>query len=165
MAAKLLLISTIIAIGALALGYGLVGLWTGAAFIMALGFLWLIGQRRGWGWMASAGLVFFVSAAAFGLWLGAGTGWMLIGVAAALSAWDLDYFTQRLSGVGRVGRTHNLEHRHLQRLLIVDILGLVLAIVALGIQVEFGLVTAMLLGLLTVLGLSRMVGFLRREGD
>jgi hypothetical protein len=165
MTAKLLLVSTIIAMGALALGYGLIGLWVWTMFIVTLGLVWLIGQRRDWGWMASVGLVLFVSTAAFGLWLGAGTGWMLIGVVAALSAWDLDHFTQRLSGAGRVESARDLERRHLQRLLTVDVSGLVLAIVALGIKVEFGLGTATLLGLLVILGLSRMVGFLRRKGN
>ena len=165
MAAKLLFISTIIAMGALALGYGLIGLWTWAVFIVVLGFLWLFGQWRGWDWMASVGLTLFVSAAAFGLWMGVGVGWMLVGVVAALSAWDLDHFVQRLNGVGRVTKVRDLEQRHLQRLLIVDVSGLMLSVVALGIKVEFGLVTAMLLGLLVILGLSRMVGFLRREGD
>ena len=97
--------------------------------------------------------------------MGVGVGWMLVGVVAALSAWDLDHFVQRLNGVGRVTKVRDLEQRHLQRLLIVDVSGLMLSVVALGIKVEFGLVTAMLLGLLVILGLSRMVGFLRREGD
>jgi hypothetical protein len=149
----------------LALGYGLVGLWVGAAFVVVLGFLWLVGQRRGWGWMASVMLVFFVGAASIGIWLDAPDGWMLLGVVATLSAWDLDHFAQRLSGVGRdnVEAIHNLERPHLVRLLIVDGLGLLFGAVALGIEVDLGFGTALLLGLLVILGLSRVVGILRRE--
>ena len=167
MIAKLLFSSTILATVALALGYGLVGLWTGAIFVTALGFLWLIGQRRGWGWMASVMLMLFVSAASIGLRLNAQDGWMLFGVVAALSAWDLDHFAQRLSGVGqdRVEETRELERRHLERLLIVDGLGLLFGVVALGIEVDLGFGTVLLLGLLAILGLSRVVGILRRESD
>ena len=165
MVAKLLFISTVLAAGALALGYGLIGLWTWAVSAVGLGFLWLLGQQRGWGWAASVGLTLFVSAAAVGLWLDAGAGWMLVCVVAALSAWDLDQFTQRLNGVGRVERLRDLEQRHLQRLLIVAVLGLTLSVIALGIRVEFGFGAALLLGLLVVIGLSRAIGFLRRESD
>jgi hypothetical protein len=167
MVAKLLFTSTILATVALALGYGLVGLWAGVVFVLVLGFLWLVGQRRGWGWMASVMLVFFVGAASIGLWLNVQDGWMLLSVVAALSAWDLDHFAQRLSGVGqnRVEETRDLERRHLERLLIVDGLGLLFGAVALGIEVDLGFGTALLLGLLAVLGLSRAVGILRRESD
>jgi hypothetical protein len=165
MTAKLLPIGTILATGALALGYGLGGLWGWTVFAISLGFLWLLGQRRGWDWMASVGLVLFVSVAAAGLCLGVGAGWMLFGLVAALSAWDLDHFAQRLRDTGRVEGVHDLERRHLGRLLTVDGLGLLLGAVALGIEVEFGFGVAFVLGLLAILGLSQAIGFLRRESD
>jgi energy-coupling factor transporter transmembrane protein EcfT len=167
MVAKLLFTSTILNSVSLALGYGLVGLWAGAVFVMVLGFLWLIGQRRGWNWMASVMLMLFVGAASIGIWLDAPDGWMLLGAVAALSAWDLDHFTKRLSGVGqnRVEETRDLERCHLERLLVVDGLSLLFGAVALGIEVDLGFGTALLLGLLAILGLSRVIGILRRESD
>jgi hypothetical protein len=164
--AKLALASTLLAAAVLALGYGLGSAWSGVGPILAVGLLWLASQWRDWwGWTASWALAFFTGAAAVGLWLGLGAGWMLAGVVAALSAWDLDHFAQRLKRAGWVEGTCALEHRHLRRLLAVDGLGFLLGAVALGIRIPFGFGVALVLGLLAMWGLSRAVGFLRREGD
>jgi hypothetical protein len=160
---KLSLVSIGLATFALALGYGLGGLGAGASLVAALGLLWLLGQRAGWSWLASAMLVLFVGAAAVGTWLGVGAGWTLPGVVAALSAWDLDHFARRLGGAGRVEGARELERRHLRQLLIVDGAGLLLGAVALGIELKYGLGVALLLGLLAVLCLSWAIGFLNRE--
>jgi hypothetical protein len=160
-----LLISTVAATSTLALGYGLAGLWPATLLLLALGSLWLLGQQQGWGWVASVALVFFVGAAAVGLWLDLGAGWMLLGVVAALSAWDLDRFTQRQRGAERIEKARELERRHLQRLLIVDSLGLLLATAGLQVRVGVSFGGAFSLTLLAVLGLSRVIGFLRRESD
>ena len=162
---KLLPGSIILSASALALGCGMSGLWTWAVLAAAVGFLWLLGLWRDWGWMASVGLACFVGAAAVALWLGVGAGWALLCVAAALSAWDMDHFAQRLGRVGRGDGALDLERRHLERLLIVNGLGLLLGAVALRIKIEFGFGVALLLGLLAVLGLSQAIGFLRRESD
>jgi hypothetical protein len=158
-----LLISTVAATSTLALGYGLAGLWPATLLLLVLGSFWLLGQQRGWGWVASVALVFFVGAAAVGFWLDLGAGWMLLGVVAALSAWDLDRFAQRRRGAERVEKARELERRHLQRLLIVDSLGLLLATAGLQVRVRVGFGGAFSLTLLAVLGLSRVIGFLRRE--
>jgi hypothetical protein len=169
MTARLLPASIGLATCALALGYALGGLWAWTPLIVALGFLWLLGQWRGRGWMTSVGLVFFVGVATGGLWLDLAAGWMLFGMVAALSAWDLDYFAQRLRSVEwaetLAERRRDLERRHLWRLLLVDGLGLLLAAVALGVEVKLSFGAAFLLGLLAVLGLSQAIGFLRRESD
>jgi hypothetical protein len=164
MISKLSLVSIGLTTFALALGYGLGGLWAGGALVAALGLFWLLGHRAGWGWMASAMLILFVGAAAVGTWLGVGAGWTSLGVVAALSAWDLDHFARRLRDPGRIVGARELERRHLWRLLIVDGAGLLLAAVALGIKLKYGLGVALLLGLLAVLSLSRAIGFLSREG-
>lgn len=163
MTTRLLLISTVASTCTLAMGYALDGVWQGALLIVALGFLWLFDQWRGGSWVASVGLVFFVGAAAAGLWLDLGDVWMLLGVVAALSAWDLDRFARRQKNAERVENVQQLERRHLWRLLIVDGLGFLLAVVGLGLKIKVSFGVALLLVLLAVLGLSRVVGFLRRE--
>lgn len=165
MTGKLVSISTILATSVLAVSYGLAGVLIGAPLLSALGLLWLLGQRRGWGWATSVALVLFVGAAALGLWLDVGAGWMLLGAVAALSAWDLDHFAQRMRTVKQIKGARNLERRHLQRLLTVDGLGLLLGGVALGIEIEVGFGTAFLLGLLAILGLSWAIQPIRRESD
>jgi hypothetical protein len=157
------ILSGILATAALGVSYGLGGHWAGALVILSVGLIWLLAQWRGWDWMASGELVFTLGAAVFGLWLGLGTGWMLCAVVAAISAWDLDHFAQRLRSVGRVEGKQELERRHLRRLLVMDALGLLLAALATVLQFRLGFGAALLLGVLAVLGLSRLIGFLRRQ--
>jgi hypothetical protein len=154
-----------LAAAVLTAGYGLSGLWDGAAVALVAGGFWLIGQWRRWGWAAPVALVLLIGAATVGLWLGVGGGWMLVGVVAALVAWNLDRFVWRLRAAGRVEEADTLERHYLRRLLIVGGVGLLLGAVALSLRIRLGFAVASLLALLAVLGLSRMVGFLRREGD
>jgi hypothetical protein len=90
---------------------------------------------------------------------------MLVGVVAALAAWDLDCFVWRMRAAGRVEDAGFLEQHHLQRLLTVSGAGLILGAVALSLRIRLGFAAAFLLAFLAVLGLSRVIGFLQREGD
>jgi hypothetical protein len=87
------------------------------------------------------------------------------GLVAALCAWDLHHFVLDLQRVGRVEDRRALEQRHLLRLLAVAGLGGVLAVLALTIEIRLTFFQALLLGLLVIWGLSRGIGFLRRESD
>jgi hypothetical protein len=155
---------TVLAAAALAMGYGLQEVWGGVAVAGVVGGFWLFGQWRRWGRVASVALVLMIGTATVGLWLGVGGGWALAGVVAALAAWDLDRFTQRMRMAGRAVDADVLERRHLRRLSVVSGAGLLLGVVALSVRVRLGFAAAFLLGLLAVLGLSRAVSFLRREG-
>jgi hypothetical protein len=157
--------STVLAAAALAVGYGLEEAWGGVVVAGIVGGFWLFGQWRRWGRVASVALVLLTGAAAVGLWLGVVGGWALVGVVAALVAWDLDRFTWRMRTAGCVVDADALERHHLRRLLVVGGTGLLLGVVALSVRVRLGFAAAFLLGLLAVLGLSRAVGFLRREGS
>jgi hypothetical protein len=162
--ATVLLASIGLSAGAIALGYERGGDRRGATLALAVGLLWILSTRYDWGGMAaSLGLVGLVGVAALGLLPGLGAGWMVCGVVAALSAWDLDRFARRLGQAGQVEKVRRLEAVHLRRLAVVDGVALLIATVALGIRVEIGFGMALLLGGLAILGLSQMVGALRRE--
>jgi len=165
MTARLLPVTIGLAAIALAMGYAVGGVWNFSPILLATGALWWVGQKRHWNFLAPVVLVGFVVAAAFGLWLGLPAGWMLVGVVAALSAWDLDHFARRLRGVERVEMRLALERLHLLRLVSVNSLGLLLAGMALVVQYQFSFDVALVLGLVAVLGLSQMVSYLRRESD
>jgi hypothetical protein len=64
-----------------------------------------------------------------------------------------------------VERAPELERRHLQRLLLVALLGLLLGAIALRIEITLGFGAALLLALLAVLALSRAIRAMRCEGD
>ena len=165
MTARLLSITIGLAAIVLAIGYAVGGVWKISLILLAMGVLWWIGQKRHWNLFAPVALLGFVVAAAVGLWMGLPAGWMLVGVVAALSAWDLDHFARRLRSVERVEMRPALERLHLRRLVSVDGLGLLLAGMALGVQYKFSFDVALVLGLVAVVGLSQMVSYLRRESD
>jgi hypothetical protein len=160
-----LLASIVLAAGAIALGYESGGYRSGTVLVLAVGLLWLLSTLLDRGEMAPLGLLSLAGAATFGLWLGLEASWMVCGLVAALSAWDLDHFARRLRQAGQVEKVRRLEAVHLRRLAIVDGVALLVATVALVIRVELGFGMALLLGVLAMLGLSRVIRSSRRQGD
>jgi hypothetical protein len=154
-----------LAAGAMAVGYALEGLWVGTLVSAVMGAAWLAGHWRRWGWITSVALPLSAGAAAIGLWLDVGSGWMLAGLVAALTAWDLEHFVQSLRSVDRVDHARELERSHLRRLLVVDGLGMALAALALRIRVRIGFGIMALLSLLLILALSRVVRYVRHEAN
>jgi len=161
-------ISTSLAVLSLAVGYTLAGLWPGTIVIIGLGLLALATNRwqwRGWLQMITVAVVSFTGAAVVGTWLGVSPGWLLVGLVAALAAGDVTHFGQRMRQAGQVEPESRLWRTYRQRLLIVAGLGLVLGGVALSLQFNLSFGWGMFLGLVTILGLSRVIGVLRRESD
>ncbi len=148
---------------ALALGYVSQAFWEGAGLTVAIGLLWLAGDWRIWDWTADACLAAWVGLAAFGSWQGLPAGWMLIGVVAALTAWDLAHFAVRLRGAGALPPPAELTRAHLRQLAIVAAAGLLLGGIALGIRVELTFGWAILAASLAIIGLSRLIGAGGRE--
>jgi hypothetical protein len=143
--------------------YALGALWVLAAAIIVLGALWLLRHRLGWLWATWPVVLLLVAAAVAGTWLALNPILLLVGLTAALSAWNLDHFVRQLGEVDAVEQERTLKHLHLRRLLIVDGLGLLLAVLALTIRIRLSFGVALTLGLIALLGLSRAIRFLRRE--
>jgi hypothetical protein len=143
---------------ALALGYAGQALWAGAGLCIAIGLLWLGGQWRGADWVADPCLAGWVGLAAFGAWQGLAAGVMLLGVGAALAAWDLGHFAERLQRAGRVAQRSELTRAHLRQLAIVEMIGALLGAIALGLRLELTFGWALLLAGLAIYSLSRLIG-------
>jgi hypothetical protein len=150
--------------GALAAAYGLSGFWVPAIAILLMGVLWIGSQRTRWTWLGWLMMALFSAAAAAGALLGLRPTLLVVGLVGALSAWDLDGLASQLERVDAVERECVLKRRHLRRLLVVDGVGVVCAILALTIRVTVSFGVALMLGLIAILGLSRAIGFLQREG-
>jgi hypothetical protein len=88
---------------------------------------------------------------------------MLTGVVVALAAWDLHRFGQRLASAQYVVDADRMARSHVQRLAIVCGLGLLLASIGLYTRIRLRLGAALLLGILTILGIQRAVGLIRSE--
>lgn len=162
MTRKLWYVSLGCATCALVAGYAIGGFWIWTLPILGFAALWLFGQPK---WITSLELLLFVGLAAIGLWQKLAPGLMLLGILAALASWDIENFQQRVEGVERVDHRDDLERKYLQRLLIIEGSGALLAVAAMSLTVTFSFGSALLLGLLAVVGLSRTIGFLRRESD
>ena len=149
----------------LAIGYALSALWFWMAMIVTVGLFWLVGQWQGWRPVATLIAIFFIWATAFGVWQSVSAGWMLFSIVATLVAWDLSLFVHRLEQAKRIAAERELKRVHLQRLLGVAGLGFLFGGIALRLQLELNLGWGIFLGLVVIVGLSRIIGFLRRESD
>ena len=148
--AALLLIVANIAVGRLS--------WALAALL--LGSTWLA-LGRGRPVVAGTGFAGLIILAA----LGTGASpllWMVTAAVAALVAWDLDHFLAVTERGERVYNRVTLERIHLRRLLAVAVAGVVLAIIAGSVDLRFGLVAALSLGLLSLFALRSVVRNLKR---
>ena len=115
------------------------GQWVFALSSLAIGAAWLLIEWRGQGQMAAPGMASMSILAAAAILDGFRPFLMVIVAVLALSAWDLSRFRQRLIDAVP-GDTHRgIESRHLRLLLLIDAIGLLVAMPATGLQlhVEF----------------------------
>lgn len=158
-----LLLSILLGNLALAVGYLQGGAGSYSPWLLLLAVLWLVAHFRKWYWFSSIALLIMIVAAAYGVWQGFPTVWMLLGAVGGLLGWDLSDFAHRLSYASPLDDTRPMELRHLERVGIVAALGLGLALLSvfvhfqrLAFEVAVGLV------LLAALGLTRLVIGLRK---
>jgi len=158
-----LIISIILGTGSLAIGYSQMGLTDPARWFVFLGALWLAAHWRKWYWFSSVGLLSTIIAAAYGVWREFPPIWMLLGALGGLLAWDLSDFARRLSYAAPMDDTQGMERRHLERVGIVTVLGLGLALLSVFIHIRrLAFEVAVALILLAALGLTRLVIGLRK---
>jgi len=192
---RIMTISTLVATAALALGYGLNENYIAILVFIALGLLWLVGQRYAKRAVAGLGLLGFATGALLGTLYDVQSGWLLVGITAALVAWDLQHFIQhlrvneqqtpanersetntadietkadavRLDTRARLeAEARVLERAHLRRLAIVSGLGLFLGALALTIKLTLSFGIIVVLGGVAIFALSRLVHYLRQESD
>lgn len=142
-----------IAAGALALAYSRIGLLGLGLVGPFLSLAWFILQRR-LPSIQHIALVLFTAGAAMGFPLGASPLAMLTAIIAALSAWDLAHFRERLAGPAAV--EPGLVWRHLTYLLVVDALGFLLGAAALQIRIDLSFLPAAAAAVLLFYALGRV---------
>ena len=158
-----LILSILFGTASLATGYSQAGAVDYPRWFLLLAVLWLIAHFRKWYWFSSAALLVMILAAAYGVWHGFPTVWMLLGTVGGLIGWDLSDFARRLSYAAPMDDTRSMERRHLGRLGIVAALGLGLALLSVFIRFQrLAFEVAVGLVLLAALGLTRLVIGLRK---
>lgn len=151
---------TTVAVG---LAYGTGHFENVALIVVLLGVFWITGYYKGWKWPSSMMFLVFVGFCTGGHYFNLSREWLFVGLIGTLSAFDVNRFDKRKAMAGIIKRRHDLEKRHLLRLITVIFLSLVFGIItaSVKIKIEFGAVLT--LGLLAVLCLSRVTICLKRE--
>lgn len=158
-----LILSILLGVASLAIGYTQGGDSRYSLWFLLLGALWLVTHLRKWYWFSSIALLVVVFAAAYGVWREFPTVWMLLGALGGLLGWDLSDFARRLSYASPMDDTRGMERLHLQRVGIVAALGFGLAILSVVIRIQrLAFEVAVALVLLAALGLTRLVIGLRK---
>ncbi len=160
-----LVLSILLSAGSLAWGYWQVGLAAVVRWILLFGLAWLVAVWQRWRWFSTIGLALSFLAAALGLWfLNFAPGWMFAGAIGALMAWDLTYFRYRLRYAGSEAEKRGMEGRHLVRLSVLALLGFLLASLAMAVKLEFNFAWALLLAVVSILGVLQLVRWFRKRG-
>ncbi len=158
-----LIISILLGTASLAMGYSQAGAQDYRLWFLFLAVLWLIAHFRKWYWFSSIALLVMIVAAAFGVWQGFPTVWMLLGAVGGLLGWDLSDFARRLSYAAPMDDIRSMERHHLERVVIVAALGGGLALLSVFIHFQrLAFEVAVGLVLLAALGLTRLVIGLRK---
>jgi len=158
-----LVLSILLGTASLAMGYGQAGAVGYSRLFLVLAVLWLFAHFRKWYWFSSVALLVIIFAAAFGVWSEFPTVWMLLGALGGLLGWDLSDFSRRLSYAAPMDDTRGMERRHLERVGIVAVLGVGLALLSLYVRIHrLAFEVAVALVLLAALGLTRLVIGLRK---
>jgi hypothetical protein len=158
-----MVLSVILGVGSLVIGYRQAGFTDPVSWFVVLGIVWFVSRWQRWHWFASLAMLVMVAAAAYGVWKEFASVWMILGALGGLLGWDLSDFARRLSYAAPTDDVRGMERRHLERVGIVAVLGLGLALVSIYVHVQhLAFEVAVGLIILAALGLTRLVMGLRR---
>jgi len=158
-----MILSIIMGTGSLAYGYFQAGMADPARWSLLLGIVWILAHWRKLYWFSALGLFLTIIGAAYGVWNQFTTIWMILGALGGLLGWDLSDFAMRLSYAASTDDVQGMERRHLERVGVVAMLGVGLAVLSLYIHIKrLAFEVAVGLVLLAALGLTRLVMRLRK---
>ncbi len=133
--------------------------------IVLVAIVWLWGDQRSWAWVGSLGFALYVFIAAIGMLLSVSPVWAIVAIATGLVAWDIGRFNRQLAGIKWIDKANLIERQYRKRLLSVTTLGAIVALVSTQIQFNFGFGVALFLGLVSIIGFSRAMSYLRQESN
>lgn len=157
------LISFLSGIIILSISFGLNGEWGFTIGIAVPTVIWLLGRWRGWQATYSIALFFLAFFIIIGAYRDNNPSLLLATTLTLFIAWDLEAFAQRLRQFDHIESTSGLVRKHLITIGLIVLLSIILFAVTLGIRLELGIWSAMLLGILLVLGLAQALRYLRES--
>jgi len=125
--------------------------------VAVLGIVWLMVQNRKWYFVAHPIFVIFTILTARLMFLNTSPEWLLVIFTALLCAWDLDYFIRRLNRKQEIQKRAEIEKRHLWRLLVVAVLGLIFGELIFQTSFEINLVWVATISIGAALGLHEFL--------
>ncbi|MEA3441339.1 MAG: hypothetical protein U9R58_13765 [Chloroflexota bacterium] len=147
------------------IGYGCQEIWYMLTIVCAIILLWIVAGVRNWFWVTTIAFILHTIIAAAGFFLSVESFWLILGLMFALFAWDLTSLTQRLSCARRVESQNKFFALHIRRLVVTGGLGVILAVLALNFNLQFSFGWLVLLGLLSVLGISYTIRYILRTSQ
>jgi hypothetical protein len=154
--------SILIAVAALALGYGLEQFWLGSAAALVLGWwAWYGKKKERSAWSADvffAGVVLLVTIGGF---QGLSTLLLFIAILGALGAWDLLRFQRRIGHVPSSEEIPQIEKRHLALLGLTLLIAVILGGVMGAVRMEISFGVTLFLGVLLIITLGEILRFFR----
>ncbi|MFN8381163.1 MAG: hypothetical protein U0V02_04450 [Anaerolineales bacterium] len=156
-----LVFSIIISTGSLAWEYTSVGLYNFARWIIIFGAFWLFAYWQRWKWVSALGLFLSMLFAIVGLWLRFPIGWLFSSAIFALVAWDMTELRTKLHFLGPRDDTKGIELRHVARVSLLALGGLVVASFFMlwwrqwNVEWEYFLLSVILLGLTQIIAWVR----------
>jgi hypothetical protein len=137
--------------------------WELALVALAAGAGWAGARRFGWRRLSPVGFLALALAAVSGLWRHLPAAALVVVMALALAAWDLDGFAARLARFQPRRDQSQFVKNHLARLLVVIGIGMALGEAALLLRLSLGLGWVAALGLLAVFILLQALRLLGGE--
>ena len=148
----------------LAVGYGIVREWIGAAIAIITGLAWLIARKYPASGLPFICLVMSVCLAVIGLLNGTPPLLMICGSGFALVVWDLILLDVALgSNPGSGVQTRQYESKHLQSLVLALGSGLLMAFLGRFLNLQLPFVIVMLFIALVIFGLDRAYGYIKKR--
>lgn len=158
-----LVLTIILGTGSLFYGFYEQGMVEAAHWVLVLGGVWLVSQWFRWNWFSSLALFASIVFAAIGLWVSAFFGWMAAGAVFALFAWDMSDFRQRMRFISQDDDARGMERRHIARLSLLTLLGLIFLSIASVLQFKFTFEWGVFLVIVILIGLAQLVGWFKKQ--
>ncbi len=156
------LFSALISMASLAWGFARSGFRDVSVWIALFGLFWLFSHWRGWKWFSPLGLFLAVLLAVIGLWLDVPAGWMFSGALFALFAWDMTELREKLSQLPAREDAKGIERRHLLRVSLLALGGLLTASLFMLYLGQFDRAWGMYLAGVVVVGSTQIFAWIKR---
>jgi hypothetical protein len=147
----------------LAIGYGIIGKWIGAAIAIITGLAWFLARKYPDSGLPVICLVASVCLAVVGRLIGSPPLLMICGSGFALAIWDLLFLDNALGRDSSGMLTRHYEIKHIQSLVLALCSGLLVAFLGRLFNLQFPFLILLLFVASVIFGLDRAYGYIKKR--